>query len=66
VTALSEHPVIYHRGGRRVLRSFQSSLWFSDASAFSACSAVKFKDIVITLVFSDCVVSDCGSARVTS
>ena len=43
--------MIYHRGGRRVLRPFQSSLWFSDASAFLACSAVKLEDIVISLDF---------------
>nr|QNO44362.1 hypothetical protein MMKKNJAF_00004 [Methanosarcinales archaeon ANME-2c ERB4] len=43
VGALSKNPVIYHRGDRRgcrVLRPFQSSLWFSDASALSAYSAV--------------------------
>jgi len=44
--------VIYHRGGRRVLRPFQSSLWFPDASALSAYSAVKLKDTVISLEFS--------------
>ena len=49
--ALSKNPVIYHRGGRRVLTPFQSSLWFSDASALSAYSAVKFKDMVISLDF---------------
>ena len=52
--ALSKNPVIYHRRerkGRRVLRPFQSSLWFSDASAYSAYSAVKLKDIVISLDF---------------
>lgn len=41
--------VFYHRGERRVrrvLRLFQSLLGFSDAFAFSA---VKFKDIVISL-----------------
>ena len=45
IRALSNNPVIYHRGerrGRRVLRLIRSS-------AFSACSAVKFKDIVILL-----------------
>ncbi len=45
--ALSKNPAIYHRGerrGRRVLRLIRSS-------AFSACSAVKFKDIVIPLGF---------------
>ncbi|MEA1944797.1 MAG: hypothetical protein U9N07_05650 [Euryarchaeota archaeon] len=45
--ALSKNPVIYHRGerrGRRVLRLIRSS-------AFSAYSAVKFKDIVISLDF---------------
>ena len=51
----SKNPVIYHRGdrrGRRVLRPSQFSLWFSDASAFSAYSAVKLKDIMISLEFS--------------
>jgi len=40
--------VIYHRGERRdhrVLRPFQSLLRFSGASAFSVCSAVKFKSV---------------------
>ena len=44
--ALSKNIVIYHRGERRVrrvLRRFQSLLGFSDASAFSVCSAVKYK-----------------------
>ena len=44
--------MIYHRGERRVrrvLRLFQSLLRFSGASAFSVCSAVKFKDIAISL-----------------
>ncbi|KAF5433376.1 hypothetical protein C5S35_16485 [Candidatus Methanophagaceae archaeon] len=34
---------------RRVLRLFQPLLGFSGASAFSVCSAVKFKDIAISL-----------------
>ena len=45
--ALSKNPAIYHRGerrGRRVLRLIRSS-------AFSACSAVKFKYIVTPLCF---------------
>ena len=44
--------MIYHRGERRVrrvLRLFQSLLRFSGASAFSVCSAVKFKGIPISL-----------------
>jgi len=44
--------VIYQRGDRRVrrvLRRFQQLLGFSGASAFSVCSAVKFKDIAISL-----------------
>ena len=56
---LSENPVIYHRGGRRgrrVLRPFQSSLGFlmplraafGDTS-YSAYSAVKLKDMVVSL-----------------
>ena len=43
----SKKIVIYHRGERRVrrvLRLFQSLLRFFGASAFSVCSAVKFKD----------------------
>jgi hypothetical protein len=43
---------IYHRGERRdhrVLRLFQSSLGCSDASAFSAYSAIKLEDIAISL-----------------
>ena len=43
---------IYHRGERRVrrvLRLFQSLLRLSDAFAFSLCSAVKFKDLAISL-----------------
>ncbi len=51
-TALSKNPVIYHRGerrARRVLRLFQSLLMFFGASAFSVCSAVKFKDLAISL-----------------
>ncbi|HJH25899.1 MAG TPA: hypothetical protein C5S37_03795, partial [Methanophagales archaeon] len=50
--ALSKNPVIYHRGerrARRVLRLFQSLLRFSGVSAFSVCSAVKFKDLAISL-----------------
>ena len=42
----------YHRGERRVrrvLRLFQSLLRLSDAFAFSVCSAVKFKDLAISL-----------------
>ena len=44
--------MIYHRGerrARRVLRLFQSLLRFSGAFAFSVCSAVKFKDLAISL-----------------
>ena len=44
--------MIYQRGDRRVrrvLRRFQQLLGFSGASAFSVCSAVKFKDIAISL-----------------
>ena len=44
--------MIYQRGDRRVrrvLRLFQPLLGFSGASAFSVCSAVKFKDIAISL-----------------
>jgi len=44
--ALSKNQVLYHRGERRVrrvLRLFQSLLAFSDAFAFSVCSAVKYK-----------------------
>ena len=44
--------MIYQRGDRRVrrvLRLFQPLLGFSGASAFSVCSAVKFKDIAIPL-----------------
>jgi len=50
--AQSKKPVIYQRGDRRVrrvLRRFQQLLWFSGASAFSVCSAVKFNDIAISL-----------------
>ena len=50
--AQSKKPVIYQRGDRRVrrvLRLFQPLLGFSGASAFSVCSAVKFKDIAISL-----------------
>ena len=50
--ALSKNPVIYHRGerrARRVLRLFQPLLRFSGAFAFSVCSAVKFKDLAISL-----------------
>ncbi len=50
--ALSKNIVICHRGERRVrrvLRLFQSLLGFSGAFAFSVCSAVKFKDIVISI-----------------
>ena len=49
---LSKNPVIYHRGerrARRVLRRFQSLLILSGAFAFSVYSAVKFKDIAISL-----------------
>ena len=49
--ALSKNIVIYHRGERRVrrvLRLFQSLFRLSGASAFSVCSAVKFKDIAIS------------------
>ena len=51
--ALSKNIVIYHRGERRVrrvLRLFQSLLRFSGASAFSVCSAVKFKDNYIVIL----------------
>ena len=50
--ALSKNPVIYHRGERRVrrvLRLFQSLFRLSSAFAFSVCSAVKFKDLAISL-----------------
>ena len=50
--ALSKNSVIYHRGERRVrrvFRLFQSLLMFFGVSAFSVCSAVKFKDIAISL-----------------
>jgi len=50
--ALSKNPVIYHRGerrARRVFRLFQSLASFSGAFAFSVCSAVKFKDLAISL-----------------
>ena len=50
--AQSKNPVIYHRGerrARRVFRLFQSLLGFSGAFAFSVCSAVKFKDLAISL-----------------
>ncbi len=51
--ALSKKPGIYHRGDRRVmaqsLRVFQSPLGFSNASVFSARSAVKLEDMVISL-----------------
>ncbi len=50
--AQSKKSVIYQRGDRRVrrvLRRFQPLLVFSDASALSVCSAVKFKDIAISL-----------------
>ena len=50
--AQPKNMAFYHRGERRVrrvLRLFQSLLGFSDAFAFSACSAAKFKDIVISL-----------------
>ncbi len=50
--AQPKNMVFYHRGEhrvRRVLRLFQSLPGFSDAFAFSGCSAVKFKDIVISL-----------------
>ena len=53
-TALSKNLVIYHRGERRVhrvLRLFQSLRlgFFFGTFAFSVCSAVKFKDIAISL-----------------
>ena len=44
--AQSKNQVICHRGERRVrrvLRLFQPLLRFSDAFAFSVCSAVKYK-----------------------
>jgi hypothetical protein len=47
-----KNPVIYHRGDQpraQSLRTFQSTFGFSDASAFSAHSAVKLEDIVISL-----------------
>ena len=47
-----KNPVIYHRGERRVrrvLRLFQSLFRLSGAFAFSVCSAVKFKDLAISL-----------------
>ena len=50
--ALSKKSVIYHRGerrARRVLRLFQSLLMFSGAFVFFVCSAVKFKDLAISL-----------------
>jgi 4-hydroxy-3-methylbut-2-en-1-yl diphosphate synthase IspG/GcpE len=47
--ALSKNLVIYHRGERRVFRQFQSLLVFSGAFAVSMCSAVKFKDIAISM-----------------
>ncbi len=49
---LSKNIVIYHRGERRVrrvLRQFQSLFRLSGAFAVSVCSAVKFKDIAISL-----------------
>jgi hypothetical protein len=51
--AQSKNIVIYHRGdrrGRRVFRLFQQLLRSSGASAFSVCSAVKFKDIPISQI----------------
>jgi len=53
VWAQSKKSVIYQRGDRRerrVLRRFQPLLVFSDASALSVCSAVKFKDIAISQI----------------
>ena len=50
--AQSKNQVIYHREERRVrrvLRLFQSLPMFFGTSAFSVCSAVKFKDIAISL-----------------
>ena len=50
--AQSKNQVIYHRRerrDRRVLRLFQLLLMFFGASAFSVCSAVKYKDIAISL-----------------
>jgi len=50
--ALSKKSVIYHRGerrARRVLRLFRLLLMFSGVFAFSVCSAVKFKDLAISL-----------------
>ena len=49
---LSKNLVIHHRGERRVrrvLRLLQPLLRFSCTSAFSVCSAVKSKDIAISL-----------------
>ena len=49
---LSKNIVIYHRGERRVRRvlgHFQSLFRLSGAFAVSVCSAVKFKDIAISL-----------------
>ena len=51
MSAPSKNIVIYHRGERRdhrVLRRFQSLLMFSGVSAFSVCSAVKFKDVAVS------------------
>ncbi|MCK4398573.1 MAG: hypothetical protein KAV25_06240 [Methanophagales archaeon] len=56
--ALSKNPVIYHRGerrARRVYRQFQLLLRFSGAFAFSVCSAVKFKDLAISLKIRQCL-----------
>ncbi len=55
--------MIYHRGERRVrrvLRRFQPLFGLSGASAFSVCSAVKFKDIPISLQNSS-VLMDIGN-----
>ena len=66
--ALSKNQVIYHRGERRVrrvLRQFQSLLRLSGASAFSVCSAVKFKDLAISLKNSAVPICYSNTARFT-
>ena len=66
--ALSKNQVIYHRGERRVrrvLRLFQSLLRLSGASAFSVCSAVKFKDLAISLKNSAVPICYSNTARFT-
>ncbi len=67
--ALSKNQVIYHRGERRVvrrvLRQFQSLLRLSGASAFSVCSAVKFKDLAISLKKSAVPICYSNTARFT-